>query len=207
MALPTAYLTSVKNLPAILDAITSAQAPPKFTQGFLEQLGYSSKSDRLIINVLKSLGFLTPAGEPTERYFRYLDPSQSKKVLAEGLRDAYGDLFAVKVDANRLPRNELKGKMRVLNQGKGSDSVLDKMAMTFEALSKQADFSGTPAQTPEDPGAAADQPPADAPGEGGDSGGLRLGGLVYNIQLQLPESRDPAVYDALFKSLRAHLLQ
>lgn len=32
-----------------------------------------------------------------------------------------------------------------------------------------------------------------------------LGGLVYNIQIQLPESRDPVVYDALFRSLKAHL--
>jgi hypothetical protein len=28
---------------------------------------------------------------------------------------------------------------------------------------------------------------------------------VYTINLQLPESRDQAVYDALFKSLQAHL--
>jgi hypothetical protein len=214
MALPTAYLTSTKNLPDILDAITSAEAPSKFTQGFLEQLGFASKSDRLIINVLKAIGFLTAAGEPTERYFRFLDPTQSKRVLAEGIREAYGDLFAIKTDANRLPRNELKGKIKVLNQGKGSDSVLDKMAMTFEALAKQADFSGSttpPKDPPRDRSSATDG--------GGDEDGLagtdqdsapsrlQLGGLVYNVQLQLPESRDPAVYDALFKSLRAHLLK
>ena len=33
-----------------------------------------------------------------------------------------------------------------------------------------------------------------------------LGGLHYNIQIILPESRDPKVYDALFRSLREHLL-
>jgi hypothetical protein len=35
--------------------------------------------------------------------------------------------------------------------------------------------------------------------------GLSIGGLVYNIQLILPESRDPKVYDALFESLKGHL--
>ena len=35
MALPTAYLTSTKNLEAILNAIKTAQAPGKFTQKFL----------------------------------------------------------------------------------------------------------------------------------------------------------------------------
>lgn len=40
----------------------------------------------------------------------------------------------------------------------------------------------------------------------GKEGVVRLGGLVYNIQIQLPESRDPTVYDALFRSLKVHLL-
>ena len=39
MALPTSYLTSTRNLDAILSAIQTAQAPPKFTQGFLGQYG------------------------------------------------------------------------------------------------------------------------------------------------------------------------
>jgi hypothetical protein len=187
-------------------AIRGAEAPSKFTQAFLETLGFTSKSDRLIINLLKAVGFLNASGEPTDRYFRYLDPTQSKQVLAEGVRDAYGDLFAIKTDAHALSRTELKGKLKVLQQGKGSDSVLDKMAMTFEALSKQADFSGArPALlTPQDPeqgesgAAAVTAPVQDA---------LQLNGLVYNIQLHLPDSRDPAVYDALFKSLRAHLVR
>ena len=33
-----------------------------------------------------------------------------------------------------------------------------------------------------------------------------LGGLVYNIQIVLPETRDVAVYDALFRSFKEHLL-
>jgi hypothetical protein len=36
-------------------------------------------------------------------------------------------------------------------------------------------------------------------------GGLAIDGLIYNIQIQLPESRDPKVYDALFESLAKHL--
>jgi len=30
--------------------------------------------------------------------------------------------------------------------------------------------------------------------------------LHYNIQIHLPESRDPAVFDAIFRSLKEHLL-
>ncbi len=82
MALPTAYLTTVKNLEGILNAIQGAQAPEKFTQKFLESLEFKGNSDRLIINVLKSLRFLDDGGKPTLRYFAYLDQSQSARVLA-----------------------------------------------------------------------------------------------------------------------------
>ncbi len=49
MSLPTAYLTSTKNLKAILEAIQNAQAPKKFTYSFLESLEFKSSSDRLIL--------------------------------------------------------------------------------------------------------------------------------------------------------------
>jgi len=62
MALPKAYLTSTKNLPGILAAIQGAQAPDAFTQRFLESLGFKSNQDRLVISVLKGLGFLDSAG-------------------------------------------------------------------------------------------------------------------------------------------------
>ena len=45
----------------------------------------------------------------------------------------------------------------------------------------------------------------DDEGGGGISSRLVVDGLIYNIQIQLPESRDPKVYDALFQSLKKHL--
>ena len=62
MALPTAYLTSTKNVEGIFNAIQSAKAPPTFTQRFLEDLGFKGNADRLIVNVLKALGFLSADG-------------------------------------------------------------------------------------------------------------------------------------------------
>jgi hypothetical protein len=45
MSLPSAYLTSFKNTSAILKAIQTAQAPPRFTQKFLEGLGFPNAND------------------------------------------------------------------------------------------------------------------------------------------------------------------
>jgi len=209
MALPTSYLTSSKNLEGILNAIQSAQAPDKFTQAFLESLEFKSTTDRLVVGVLKALRFLDDTGRPTERYFRYLDQTQAGKVLAEGVREAYQDLFKVNTKAHELGKQDVVNKFKTLSQGQLSESVLDKMAMTFTSLVKFADFSGSippakqqaSAQDPE-AGGQMETPPLKEI----ETGPGRLGGLIYNIQLVLPESRDPAVFDALFQSLRRHLL-
>lgn len=211
MSLPKAYLTSTKRLPEILEAIQSAQAPDQFTVRFLEQLGFKSKGDRLIIGVLKDLGFLEENGTPKRRYYEFLDQSHSGAVLAEGIREAWADLFAVNVNAHQLSKTDFIGKLKTLSEGKLSDRVLDSHYMTFSALVKNADFTShnAPPSKPKDEHKGSDQPKSSEPKkkvEVPPDTGSKLGGLVYNIQIVLPESRDPAVYDALFRSLKEHIL-
>jgi Family of unknown function (DUF5343) len=206
MAIPTSYLTSSKNLGGILNSIVGAQAPEKFTTRFLESLDYKANSDRLIIGVLKSLGFLADDGRPTQRYYDYLDQTQSQIIMAEAIRDAYSDLFQINKTANNMSKTEVLNKFKTLSQGQYSESVLDKMAMTFTALCSHADFN-TPAKATESK--ESDEERATSAESVGHTGappkGFSIGGLVYNIQLILPESRDPKVYDALFESLNRHL--
>jgi len=207
MALPTSYLTSAKRFPAILEAIKTAQAPEVFGQKFLESLDFKSKGDRLSIGVLKALGFLDDGGRPQDRYYRFLDQSHSGAVLAEAIKDAYADLFAVNINAHTLTREDLTGKIRTLSQGKLSDNVVKFMVTTFTALVGQADFSAPtplPIEPKEDTEEGQEKPP-EKPAIG-DRPPTQLGGLVYNIQIVLPETRDTAVYDALFRSLKEHML-
>lgn len=133
-------------------------------------------------------------------------------MLAEAVREAYGDLFELNTNAHKMTRDEVKNKLKTLTQGQFSDAVLGKMATTFDALAAEADFDAIePAEPPaeaDETGEPKHQAPQDLPAARtpvGKEGAVRLGGLVYNIQIQLPESRDPAVYDALFRSLRTHL--
>ena len=98
----------------------------------------------------------------------------------------------------------VQNKLKTLTQGEYSDAVLQKMAATFTTLCALADFTETskpPQPTPEAPHETVEPPLNETP----NGGSINLGGLVYNIQLILPESRDPKVYDALFQSLRKHL--
>lgn len=209
MALPKAYLTTTKNLSSILNAIKTAQAPEKFNHKFLASLEFSSSNDRLIIGVLKALRLLADDGKPTQRYYDFLDQTQSERVLADGIKDAYRDLFAVNVNAHKMTKEEVVNKLKTLGQGQLSDAVLDKMSLTFTSLVKLADFQ-TPtlvAKKPsEDAKRDAEQEHHEKPHEIEVARNVRLGGLVYNIQIVLPESRDSAVYDVLFRSLKEHLL-
>jgi hypothetical protein len=83
------------------------------------------------------------------------------------------------------------------------------MANTFKALCELADWSATakPAeQPPEAVGSKLHEIPPLPPRPPESNSALRELELHYNIQLILPESRDQAVYDALFSSLRRHLM-
>lgn len=217
MALIASYLMTTKNLEPFFNSLITAKAPDVFTQKFLENLEFKSTNDRLYIGLLKGLGFLDPNGAPTERYFKFLDQSQSKKVLAEAIQEAYADLFAVNVKANELSVAEVKNKFRTLTQGKNSENVLALMANTFKALVDYAEWAPevqkkTPKKEDETkkPQGASVLPVAEKPEEGDeqeeeDSAKLHKTQLHYNIQIHLPESRDQAVYDAIFKSLKKHL--
>lgn len=75
MSLTMSYLTSVKNVESIFNSIIGAKAPERFTTKFLEDLGFKSSTDRLFIGMLKALVFLDEGGQPTQRYYEFLDQS------------------------------------------------------------------------------------------------------------------------------------
>jgi hypothetical protein len=207
MTLTTAYMTSTKNLEGILNAIQTAQAPDKFTTRFLESLEYKTAADRLAIGVLKGLKFLDDNSVPTERYYKFLDQTEGGRVLAEGIREAYDDLFRINIKANKLPILDVKNKLKTLTQGQKTETVLDDMAQTFVALCALADWKNPPSTTT--------QPVVENESLNNETSqpivtqiqSLPIGQLCYNIQIILPATRDTAVYDALFKSLKEHLLK
>jgi hypothetical protein len=209
MGLPNSYTQKTGALPAYFEAILDAQPPERFSIKFLENLGFTSTNDRLFVALLKELGFLNSDGTPQQRYFDYLDRSQSARVLADGIREMYSDLFAVNKQANELKVDDVKNKLRTLYSGKKPDSALTSIAKTFVALCQLANFTALPAHVVKPP--ALDNKkeektqPAIEPVVRKNEIPLSLGSLQYHINIVLPESRDQAVYDAIFKSLRDHL--
>jgi len=208
--LPDSYALKPNSIPAYFDAILDAQPPERFSLKFLENLGFTSTNDRLFIGILKDLGFLNRDGAPQQRYFDFLDRSRANQVLADGIREAFSDLFAINVQAHELTLDDVRNKLRTLYAGKKTDLVIGNIARTFRALCEYADFSVPPTikrvEAPPDEEKAenqvsrerSDRPPVAL-------GSIRVSGLQYHINIVLPDTRDQAVYDAIFKSLREHL--
>ena len=206
MALPTAYLQTTKNLQNIINSLVNAKAPERFSQKFLEDLGFKSTNDRLYIGVFKALGLLDENNVPTAKYHQFLDQTETGKVLAVCIQEAYEDLFALKKDAQKLSIDEIKGKMKTLTQGQKSDNTILLMTNTFKALCDAADWSNiipSVAKNQEEIEAGSELLSADESLHHQSANGMNL---HYNIQIHLPETTNMAVYDSIFKILKKHLL-
>lgn len=216
MALPDSYTLKPSAIPAYFDAMLDAQPPERFSMKFLENLGFTSTNDRLFIGILKDLGFLNRDGTPQSRYFAFMDRSRSKQTVAEGIREAFAELFAINTKANDFTTDDARNKLRTLYAGKKTDLVIGNIAKTFRALCDYGDFSTptTSSAVPQIEVIAAepvahsaglltsakaqdDQPPP--------FGKIKVSAMQYHINIVLPDTRDQAVYDAIFKSLRDHL--
>lgn len=207
MALTNSYLTSTKNLESIINSVINAKAPDRFTNKFLEDLGYKSSNDRLVVGMFKALGLLDDNGQPLQRYYEFLDQTQTGKISAIGIEEAYGDLFNLRKDAQNMSNDEVKNKLKTLTQGQKSDKVIGLMAMTFRAFCDLADWS----EATEIQGSSENTA---VQNERNDFAGFEKRGskvpktdmnLHYNIQIHLPETTNMAVYDAIFQSLKKHL--
>lgn len=209
MALPTSYMTgSFTKIPQYFDTMLTAKAPDKFTTKFMADLGFTSSNDRQFVNVLKAIGFLDDSGTPTERYFKFLDQSFSKQMVAEGIKEAYADLFALNTSANKMTKAEVEGKFKTLTNGSKENATIGYMASTFINLCGYADWTEVQNTLSQNQSQNTDPvknendkvpTPITLSREG------NCIDLNYDIHIHLPATRDQAVYDALFASLTKHL--
>jgi Family of unknown function (DUF5343) len=207
------YMTSIKNLAAIFQKIVEGAAPDKFTIAHLKGLGFTSSNDFGVLPLLKDLNFLTGDGTPTSRYLAYRDRTQSKRVLGEALREAYGDLFLINENLAEKDRTAVEGKFKQVHNT--TDRVAAEQAKTFFGLMQLADVTKQPlTQAIVDSEKETEKPELKLTNPGNAPPNIetlvprvQLGGLRYSIEIHLPATKDAEVYNAIFKSLKEHLLE
>jgi len=207
MALPTTYTQAYGQLGEFFSRIRDAQAPEKFTNIVLRDLGFKSNNHRPFIPLLKSLGFLSSDGTPTQRYHDYRNHSLSKVKMGEAIKEAYSDIFLIKEHPTQKDKELILGKFKSYHNA--SENVAKLHSATFYSLLELADLKSN--------NASVDKPIPDSvkekitdhidekpPVKHTKSSSV---GLHYNIQIHLPATKDVEVYNAIFKSLKDHLIE
>jgi|SRR5579863_3554570 len=204
MALPTTYTQEYKRLADFFDKIRDAQAPGKFTTLLLEDWGFKSKNHRAFLPLLKAIGFLTADGTPTQRYLDYRNHSASKSIMGDALKESYSDIFLIKEKPSASDKSLIEGKFKSYHNT--SDVVAGLMAKTFFSLLDLADLTGKAGSIKE----VKHQPNIESEQDNSANKKEKMQsnfGLHYNIQIHLPATKDVEVYNAIFKSLKDHLLE
>jgi hypothetical protein len=194
------YLQAYGNITKALDKIIEAKTPERFTQDFLAtKLALTGGAARPLIPYLKRTGFLNPDGTPTPLYSRFRNESQRGAAAAEALRKGYARLYESNEYTHDLDENDLKGLVLQVTGLEKRSSVFRAIIPSFNALKAYADFEATGEETPEEE----EETPGDKPPRAQPPAGVNL---RYTINLHLPPTSDVAVFNAIFKSLREHLL-
>ncbi len=205
------YMISPSAIPKILSKIQEARRPDRFTTDFLEtKLGHSGGSARPIIPLLKRMGFLQSDGTPTDLYNKFRNAETQGAAIAAGIRQAYQELFDRNEYVYDLPRDKLTSLITEMTGLEKDNRAAQAMVATFCQLKELANFETELGSVSEN--SKVDLPPIEnqlprvnnlpAPKE---IGGVGMN-IAYTINLNLPETTNPDVFNAIFKALKENLL-
>lgn len=205
------YVSATGILNSIFKKIVEAPPPPRFTQDFLTtKLGFKKGSANAVIPFLKRIGFLGSDGVPTELYSKFRNPSKAGHALAQGMKIGYQDFYSRNEYWHNLDKKELSGLIIEATGTAQNSSTLQAILNTVTVLKQYAKFDGADENSHEQ---IEEKAPAQKTNEevilthqkkSKDDLGINLS---YTINLNLPETSDIAVFDAIFKSLKENLLK
>lgn len=204
MATKLPYVVQPGSIKKILEKVIDAKTPDRFTSDFLEtKLGFRGGNFRQFIPLAKKLSLLNSDGTPTELYKAFRNPTTSKASMAEAIRNGYRELFDRNEYAGSLNKDDLKGLVVEVTGLDAKDQVVGLICRTLDMLKSLADFEQKLSAAQPEEGTPK---PEEASRAGGKDSDVDLR-LSYTINLVLPKTDDPAVFNAIFKSLREHLLR
>jgi hypothetical protein len=193
----------------ILDKIIEASQPERFTQDFLAtKLGFAGGSARPMIPLLKRLSFIGTDGAPTPLYAQFRNPENRGAAMNQAVRTAYKEIYDRNEYAHDLPREKFKNLVVEVTGLEPDNQTVNAIVGTFQNLKAYANFD-QPAPTGNGKVTVLDKtepvtPPVAPPTTTNNSSGLNLS---YTINLNLPETTDVEVFNAIFRSLKENLLK
>ncbi|MCI5072598.1 DUF5343 domain-containing protein [bacterium] len=208
------YVNSTGALRKLLEKIKEAQTPQTFTHDYLNtKLGIS---ERAMIPLLKRINFLDQSSVPTLLYKNFRNPNKTKTSMAAAIKKGYSDLYSMNEYVHNLSDSKLKDLIVQVTGNDHDSSATKATKNTFLALKEFASFdelektingSAQEKNTVDDSNKQmANYNPQSTKKEALDNQSIGLN-LGYTINLNLPETTDIEVFNAIFKSLSEHFLQ
>lgn len=209
MAISLPYLTSQSGLKKVLEKIQEASTPDRFNEKYLnEKLNMHGGTAKALPPYLKRIGFVSSDGTPTDWYREYRNPTLSGSVAFKALKHAYKEIFEINENVHKKSDAELKGIVAQITGLDHDNPVSTYIVSTFKTLRNFASFEVLPeVAVVKHEKVAHDTDEQNEHNHGAIKSrqvGLNIG---YNINLNLPATSDIAVFDAIFKSLKEHLLK
>lgn len=202
MASKLPYVVQPGTILKIFNKVKEAQTPERFTQDFLEtKLGSKGGTARQFIPLAKKLGFLNSDGTPSDLYKKFRNDNTSKAAMAEALKIGYREAFERNEYANDLDKDKFKGLVVEITGLDLKNRIVQLICQTFETLKPLANFNVKLSETKVEEKVKKKE-------ETGKTGEVRDFdlNLSYTINLVLPKTDDPAIFNAIFRSLRDNLL-
>jgi hypothetical protein len=208
------YMVAPGLIPRILTKIEEAKRPDRFTLDFLgTKLGHASGSARPIIPLLKRMGFLNSDGTPTALYDRFRNTDTQKAAVAQGIRNAYAELFERNKYAGDLPKDKLKSLVMEVTGGAHDDKTVECTVSAFTKLKELADFDAELSENDEQSEvrlvqavSSSERQLSEAQRTVAEVENVGLN-LAYTVNIVLPETTNPEVFNSIFKSLKENLLK
>ena len=200
------YVTATGNVEKALLGIKAAATPDSVTQDFVKTiLKIPGGSGNQMASYLKKIGFFFFDWSTSDIYTRFRNSTSMGDAAAEALKTGYAPLKIRNEYWYALDDDKLRGLIIEETGEEESSSIVSYILGCIKGLKKFAAFDSKPKPPPkpdlnESPSALS---PAFSPLPQNTSVGLRLG---YTINLNLPATTDVAVFNAIFKSLKEHLL-
>lgn len=209
------YSTSVGTLETMLEKIKAASVPERFTQDFVStKLAMKGGTAKACIPFLKKMGFVASDGTPTELYKEFRNPKKSRIAIGKSFKNLYERLYEMNEYVHDATDQDVMGLIVQCTGGERDAPSTKYTLWTFNALRRLADFDFEPSSIDSPNTIEAPQkefignsttinpvrPYADAPSSKGIN-------LAYTINLNLPATKDIEVFNAIFKSLKTHLLE
>lgn len=212
MATNLPFMVSYGTLTKILNKICEASIPENFNGDFLgTKLGFPGGNQKAFIPWAKKCKLIGEDGTPTQLYKDFRNPTYRGVSMAKALKIGYEELYVRNEYAHDLSKPDFV-KLVTDATGLAHDNQTVKVIVgSFFNAKEFADFDST-LKTDEKNIRTENIKETNSNEEAGETTQKTIRrkqidlGINYTINLVLPKTDDPAIYNAIFKSLKENLL-